>query len=406
MDYGQDVSQILSSVKSIFPGDDVQPVSKSPSFPFGLASVVNNSFAGDTRVCWLRDSFIDEHYIVEKFKTMVSRVAGKKELYIDPDGNDKWLKQRSRWNPEYDYAGAVGRQMAGQVKGLKFVSHLILTLDPKRIERYMPHWWLWGDKKFAWVVVGFLVGRFLEGLNKHLRSINRPWSFIAWVLEPHESGFPHVHLMFLGSYIADLSVLVGLWPYSEPNGVRLGGRRKDGSFARGFQGKNLARYLTVYLSKDIQSFASAYKRELMKRKNEKLSAAELERIGVAAFIFFFRRRLFNCRHYVRNDEGAKVWLFAQKLKSAGKWKKVPYEKEVREEDDVAGFDWQVFRKDLKRISALPVLYPDQVRQRAPSGWDGYEIESRASGAGAEEHPQAGGRMVAAELRWEGSTGHE
>lgn len=383
MSHNNDVSQILSSVKSIFPGDDVQVVSKSPSFPFGLASVVNNSLAGDTRVSWLRDGFIDEGYIVEKFKTMVKHVSGKKDLYIDPEGNDKWLKQRSRWNPDYDYAGATRRQLEGQVKGLKHVSHLILTLDPKRIDCYKPDWWVWGDKAFAWVVVGFLVGQFLEGLNKHLRSVNRPWSFIAWVLEPHGSGLPHVHLMFLGTYIADLAVLVALWPYSEPNGVRLGGRRPDGSFARGFQGKNLARYLTVYLSRDIQSFASAYKREL--KKGESLTAAELERIGVAAFIFFFRRRLFNCRHFVRNEDGSRVWLFAKKLKSAGKWVKVPHNRKEESEglgdDEVDPVEYDLLRdgaapspvdgrvqwsgnlrQDLKRIATMPVLYPEQVNQ--------------------------------------------
>jgi hypothetical protein len=388
MDHGQDVNQFLSLVKSYFPGDDVQPVQKSPSFPFGLASVVNNSFAGDTRVCWLRDGFIDDRYVVEKFLTMVKHVSGKKDLYIDPDGNDKWLKQRSRWNPDYDYAGAVGRTLSEQVKGLRYVSHLILTLDPKRIGLYMPHWWIWGEKAFAWIVVGFLVGQFLEGLNKYLRSINRPWSFIAWVIEPHESGFPHVHLMFLGNYIADLAVLVGLWPYSEPQGVRLGGRRKDGTFARGFQGKNLVRYLTVYLSKDIQSFAAAYNRKLA--KGEKLSLGEKDRIRIAAFVHFFRRRLFNCRHLVTNEDGSKIWLFAQKLKSEGRWKKVPHNRKGEsaglgdDEIDPVEYDLMLdgadppgivgsakwsgnLSTDLKRISSMPVLYPEQINENKRGG---------------------------------------
>ena len=233
-------------------------------------------------------------------------------------------------------------------------------------------------------MVGYLVGQFLEGLNKYLRSVNRPWSFIAWVLEPHESGFPHVHLLFLGSYIADLSVLVGLWPYSEPQGVRLGGRRKDGSFARGFQGKNLVRYLTAYLSKDIQAFASAYTRRL--GKGEKLTAAESERIMIAAFIYFFHRRLFNCRHMVRGDDGAKIWLFAQKLKADGKWKKVPHNRKDESiglgPDEIDPVEYDLSRdgadpatvnkgspwsgnlsRDLKLIATMPVLYPGQIKRR-------------------------------------------
>ena len=125
MNHNLDVNQILSSVKSIFPRDDVRPVSKSPSLPFGLASFVNNSFAGDTRVCWLRDGFIDQEYVVNKFTSMVKHVSGKEDLFVDPDGADKWLPQRSRWNPEFDYAGAVGGKLSDQTKGLKFISHLI-----------------------------------------------------------------------------------------------------------------------------------------------------------------------------------------------------------------------------------------------------------------------------------------
>ena len=381
MNHDLDVNQILSSVKSIFPGDDVQAVQKFPSSPFGLASLVNNSFAGDTRVCWLRDGFIDADYIVGKFTSMVQRVAGRKELFIDPEGSDKWLKQRSRWNPDYNYGGAVGRSFDEQVKGLRHISHLMLTFDPKRVESYMPDWWLWGEKSFTWIVAGFLVGQFLEALNKHLRSINRPWSFIAWVLEPHESGFPHVHLMFLGSYIADLAVLVGLWPYSEPNGVRLGMRKKDGTFARGFQAKNLARYLTTYLSKDIQSFSSAYTRKLA--KGERLTAAESEKIKIAAFLYFFRRRFFNCRHLVSDEAGKKVWLFARRLKESGRWKKVPHNRRSDStglgDDEIDPVEYDLSRdgldpgdrrdslwsgnlsSDLKKIASMPVLYPDQIK---------------------------------------------
>ena len=383
MSLGQDINTCLGKVKSVFTGDDVRVVSKSPFFPFGLAASINNSLARDERVCGLRDGHFDVDYIVDKFVKMLDVVRGKKELFQNPDGEEVWLKQRSRWNPDYDYGGAVGRKLSDQVKGLRFVSHLILTIDPKRMDRFVPHWWLWGVKVFSWIVLGLLVGGFLEGLRKHLRSRGRPWSFVSWVIEPHESGFPHVHLMFLGSYIADLPVLVGLWPYSEPNGVRLGRRREGGGRERGFHGSYLPQYLSKYLSKDMQVLASAYKGKL--GKGEKRTDDEKERLLIAACVYFFKRRLFNCRHCVRSEAGEMVWVFAQRLKREGKWRRVNLARRGESvgisDDEIDPAEYDLARdgsdpcvavavgvwsgnlsRDLKVIASMPVLYPEQVKK--------------------------------------------
>jgi len=55
---------------------------------------------------------------------------------------------RCRWNSEWSYGGHVGRKMLEQVRGLKKITHFILTADPKRVKEYMPDWWCYGDREF------------------------------------------------------------------------------------------------------------------------------------------------------------------------------------------------------------------------------------------------------------------
>ncbi len=116
-------------------------------------------------------------------------------------------------------------------------------------------------------------------------------------MEFHESGYVHVHLLFYGSWVAKFEEIHELWGVCDYNGVRFAKRRFT-------DGPGICRYLTRYLSKDLQSLG-----------NEKGS----ERL--AALMWYFRRRLYNFRHYAIGLDGQRVWgIPGEQFKRPVKWR--------------------------------------------------------------------------------------
>jgi hypothetical protein len=103
-------------------------------------------------------------------------------------------------------------------------------------------------------------------------------------MEFTEKGMVHFHLLFYGSWVAKIEDLSKFWPYSQPQGIRFGKpiRHQD-------NGAALARYLTRYITKDLQQVDD----KKLKKKMER----------VKAFLWFFKRRLYNIRHKIKNSDG-------------------------------------------------------------------------------------------------------
>ena len=261
----------------------------SRTFPYGVPALLDNCINRNSKMLYLRNGFISDSEIVSKYDDMRKKMNGKRSPLMESDAGEViTFKARSRWNSEFDYGGYVGRKLQKEVDGLKKCSHLILTFDPKKIESYIPGWWCYGDKEFLAVIVGFLVSEFIRQLRVYKKKQGQPWNYIGWVMEFHESGFVHVHMMFYGSWIAPLEVLCSLWPYAESNGVRLAKRNKGVC-----SGSAVASYISHYLAKDLN----------------KVGENQLKRC--AAFLWFFRRRLFNTRHTKKAADGSVSWGISQ-----------------------------------------------------------------------------------------------
>lgn len=285
-------------------GDHCSEISISPSFPNGVPALLHNCILNNSKMMLLRDGFISDSEIVDRYEAMRIKMNGKRScLMVSEKGEVVTFKARSRWNSEFDYGGYVGRKLLDEVRGLRKCSHLILTLDPKKVDDVVPGWWCYGDKEFLSVSVGFLVSEFLRALRIYKKRKGEPWNFLCWVMEFHESGYVHIHLMFYGGWIAPLSVLTDLWKFSDPNGVRLA-KRNNGQCT----GASVASYLTHYLAKDLN----------------KVGENHLKRC--AAFIWFFGKRLFNVRHHF-NVDGQPSWRISGKEYKI-KWKR--YEPEYAE----------------------------------------------------------------------------
>jgi hypothetical protein len=249
--------------------------------PFGLASSSNNWWKDNNHALNLKNGFISDVDIVKSFKDMLIKVNKKRSILMTNDAGElKTFPVKSRWNEEYHYGWLVGQKALDQVKGLRKVSHLVLTVSPEIIEGIIPDWCVFGSREYVTICGNYLVSEFLRKLRAYKKKRGEPNNYVCCVMEFHENGYPHFHLLFYGGWIADLEVLKGFWPYSEGQGVRLGKpiRHQD-------NGEVLARYLTRYISKDLKN----------------ISNKKMERI--AAFLWFFRRRLYNMRHKIRNTDG-------------------------------------------------------------------------------------------------------
>jgi hypothetical protein len=92
----------------------------------------------------------------------------------------------------------------------------------------------------------------------------------------------------------------------------------------------LARYLTRYISKDLKN---------INNKN-------MERIG--AFLWFFRRRLYNMRHKIRNSDGEyTLGIGRDQFQPKVKWYPFKHESEAQKEG-CSDYNTDKWKKRFKR----------------------------------------------------------
>ena len=270
---------------------------KSCSVPYGLAALLNNCLLKDKRIEFLQKGFVAAESVIEDYRRMKEKVDGKKgSLMVNDAGEVMAFPVRSRWNSDWCYGGYVGRRMLEHLRGLKKVTHFILTVKPEKVLALHPDWWCYGDREFLVVAIGFMVSEFLRKLRQRKKGRGEPWNFITWVLEFHESGYVHVHFMFYGHWVADIDEIWALWGVFDRNGVRFAKRRFT-------DGEGICRYLTHYLSKDLQALGD-------KKESESL----------AAFMWYFRRRLYNFRHARIGLDGKRsLGIAGEQFKRPLKW---------------------------------------------------------------------------------------
>jgi len=334
---------------------------KIPSVPYGLDALLNNCIARNSKMLLLKNGFIDDETILVDYEKMRIKMNGKRScLMTNESGEVVTFNTRSRWNSEFDYGGHVGRKLLEEVEGLDKCSHLVLTLDPKKFDSYIPGWWCFGDREFLSVSIGFLVGEFLRQLRIKKKRRREPWNFIAWVMEFQQSGIVHVHLMFAGGWIAPLPELISLWPYAEGQGVHLGKRK---NYPPGqCSGKAVAGYLTHYLAKDLNAVSSGEFRPSKHSSPRVLSPAEQKDVArvlkrCAAFIWFFGRRLYNVRHHFVTPNGNRSWGLSASV-YLKKWKRYvsPSEEKVLKIIEGVAMTGNL-KQDYALIAAMPVRYP-------------------------------------------------
>jgi hypothetical protein len=252
-------------------------------FPSGFTAVGNNWLKHNKSANLLKDGFIVDTDIIKAFDDMVKRLKYKSSPpMVNAQGDIRTFPAKSRWNPDYNYGYSVGNRALDQVKGLKSVSHLVLTVSREKVKAIIPNWWAYSIEDYMAVRGGEFVTYFLRKYREYQKKQGFKNAFVTWVMEFQEKNddMVHFHLLFYGRYIAPLPELIKWWPLSDAQGVRLGKPIKHQ-----YAGDTLARYLTRYITKGLERMR------------------ETKRKRMAAFLWFFKRRLYNMRHNLKNSDG-------------------------------------------------------------------------------------------------------
>ena len=280
--YGVERTGLLAN-RSVFNDESL----KIGSVPYGLATGGNNWLDDHKTSKLIKYGVVNEKDIINDFRKMIIRVDGSRSPFlVNEAGELKTFPTKSRWNSEYNYSWIVGQRALDEVKGLKKVTHLILTFDPDIVKQIIPNWWYLGSEAYLAIVGGFFVSDFLRKLRMHKRKFGEPNNFITWVMEFTEKGMVHFHLLFYGSWVAKIEDLSKFWPYSQPQGIRFGKpiRHHD-------NGAVLASYLTRYITKSLSPMG-----DVDKKIKDKMEL-------IRALLWLFKKRLYNMRHKIRNSDG-------------------------------------------------------------------------------------------------------
>ena len=243
-------------------------------FPPGLVKSLRNLQERSQQIRSLYYGLTSKKEVIEGFREKKKKDTGKYLAIRDKETGEIFrVPIKSRWNGMWAYQKKVWRQLMAEVKGLKATKILTLTFDPKRVELIMPDWWTEGYKAFLIAVWNEYLNGFLKRLRDYDKRHGKPFNYIAAVMEFHESGQLHYHLLFYGNWIAPLADIQKMWPFSEPQGVDLGTKSKSGN------GYSAVAYMTKYVTGMMQEIAEG--------KNEEWYA----------WVWYFRKRLFNTRHH-------------------------------------------------------------------------------------------------------------
>jgi hypothetical protein len=249
--------------------------------PFGFTVVGSNWLKRNKLAQLLKEGVITDEDIIKDFDDMRKKLKFKSSPPMENDkGELKTFPAKSRWNDEYNYGGVVGARALDQVKGLKDVCHLVLTISKAKCESMVPAWWAYDVEDYMALRGGEFVTEYLRKYRAYRAKKGANNRFVTWVMEFQQNGMVHFHLLFYGRYIAPLPDLVSWWAYSDPNGVRLGKPIKHN-----YGGDALANYLTKYITKDLKIVCQGRQKR------------------TAAFLWFFKRRLYNMRHHIKNSDG-------------------------------------------------------------------------------------------------------
>ncbi|MHB8109436.1 MAG: hypothetical protein ACYDHW_05300 [Syntrophorhabdaceae bacterium] len=260
-------------------------------------------------------NLIQENDVYEWFFELVKNQSLKKTVLRNQEtGEEKAFLQGGRWcMTDKAYEKKLIKKFKKKLGKRSNIMFLSLTIDRRKVFEAMPP--NTNLPPIAWAImnVGKWTSDFMQSLKAYHRKFNRRAKkngtrpirayFVGWVLEEQEeSGWPHIHMIWVSNYIGQIQEVAELWPWGgdDGQGVDYVDRKKLERLRKekGLKANrtNVVNYVIKYIGKN--------------RKNSDVQGSVSKTM---AWIAFFGVRLFNLSHKyaeaIIKKAGSVVWKF-------------------------------------------------------------------------------------------------
>lgn len=171
-------------------------------------------------------------------------------------GEAAYSRDKGRWGYPKAYLRNLRRRIKVELGVCKNPIMLTLSVSPEKVADKLP--WNTSMLPIPWFIfhLGEFLSDFRERLWKYQKKKEIPWTFVAWVVEIGESGWPNMHWIFEGPWIGKIGDIAALWPWSEHQGVDISDvaklRRRHPE--KRYTDLHLVNYITKYVTKARDAF--------------------------------------------------------------------------------------------------------------------------------------------------------
>lgn len=225
--------------------------------PVNKLDAINHNKSRSSRLYAYDVGWFNEHDVYCWFNDLVFRQNNTFRPIKNENGTTRLVKARGRWSVDLPGGRMVEKRLQEKLEGIENPILLTLTTHEPLIEAIMPNNTNLLPVEWAICNIGTWISIFLKALRQYQKNRGLDWRYYGWVLEFQENGFPHVHIIFSGSWIGRISDISGLWPYCAENGVDLSDRKKltkkFKKMGKDFSPLRLPSYVAKYVTKGFNA---------------------------------------------------------------------------------------------------------------------------------------------------------
>lgn len=197
---------------------------------------------------------VTENDVYKWFEDLVKRQNEKGSLLRRDDGKIFFAKPSGRFSTDNKYrSGKMVKKFKRMIGRIDDAILLTLTTYQPCIEKVMPANTNLSPVAYAICNIGVWISKFLKRLRSYQKRHGVPWEYVGYTLEMQENGFPHVHIIFRGSWIGKIKEIAALWPWCLENGVDYVDKKKlERKKKQKVKGLHLVNYVCGYVAKAAQ----------------------------------------------------------------------------------------------------------------------------------------------------------
>lgn len=231
--------------KSVYVSVDSLKVEKRSQVIQGIRHVQS----GKRRLECYELGLISEEDVYAWYYDLVWR-QNNSHFVVGEEGNKRVVEYKGgRWCKKRPFNWQVRKRLKGVLEVVRNPVLLSLTVHQGKVVPVMPYHTNLDPVSFSVANMGKWRRAFMQSLYQYQKIRGIDWRFLGWVMEFQENGFPHVHMIFAGDWLGDISEIAGLWKWSERQGVDVMTRKKlEKELGHKVPAIRLTNYVTSYVS--------------------------------------------------------------------------------------------------------------------------------------------------------------